>query len=184
MRRKLESIQGARKVSTGAVAVYLLLRLPNLSGFPLFNDEAIYTRWAILISEEPSQLFLSLIDGKPPLSYWVYAIFVGLIPNPVWATRLVSVLVGLLSMIVLGHLARRLFGSSVVPASLTFYLLCPFFMFYDRMALTESFVQLWSILVFWEAVLLAEKPSVRRGLMLGLFLGSSGKWGGGWCACY
>ena len=51
------------------------------SDFPVLTDEAIYMRWAEII-EHQNQWFIALLDGKQPLSYWLYALlrFAGVDP--------------------------------------------------------------------------------------------------------
>ena len=41
--------------------------------FPVLVDESIYMHWAEII-EHQGQWFISLLDGKQPLQYWVLAV--------------------------------------------------------------------------------------------------------------
>src|SRR5260370_14072695 len=58
-----------------AVSIYFLLRLPGLLAVPIFCDESVYLRYAQLIARAPvSRAFLSVVDPKPPLHYWLLAL--------------------------------------------------------------------------------------------------------------
>ena len=72
-------------------AACAILRLPGLRAFPIFGDESIHLHWAQLIRERPIEnAFLSLQDPKPPLHFWLLALFLPLSPDPVFAGRLLS----------------------------------------------------------------------------------------------
>lgn len=82
-------------VLLGALAVYLVLRLPGLRGLSVFADEAIYTRYGQLIARDPlGNAFVSLVDPKPPLHFWILAAVMGLAADPLLPARVVAVLVG------------------------------------------------------------------------------------------
>ena len=56
----------------------LMIRASGLMNLPIFGDEAIYLRWAQLIRGEgvgSMHLWVSLADPKPPLHYWLLALF-------------------------------------------------------------------------------------------------------------
>ena len=81
--------------------VYLLTRLPNLTSIPVFGDEAIYLRWSQLIKNVETLRFVPLTDGKQPLYMWLTVPFLKIVPDPLYAGRFLSVLIGLGSLIVL-----------------------------------------------------------------------------------
>ena len=66
-----------RPTRYGLLAILVLaflLRFYKLAEIlPLAWDEAIYLRWAEIIDHQ-GQWFISLLDGKPPLSYWLLAV--------------------------------------------------------------------------------------------------------------
>ncbi len=51
-------------------ALFLFVRLVNLTALPIFNDEAIYVNWGQIMVNKPGFAFYSLFDGKQPLLMW------------------------------------------------------------------------------------------------------------------
>src|SRR5260370_30480227 len=72
-----------------AVSIYFLLRLPGLLAVPIFCDESVYLRYAQLIARAPvSRAFLSVVDPKPPLHYWLLALVPRATSDPLLAALL------------------------------------------------------------------------------------------------
>src|SRR5690606_14151004 len=89
--------------------LYLLTHLVNLTGLPVFADEAIYIRWTQLIIDDWQRyLFFPLNDGKTPLHMWLMVPFQLVVADQLLAGRLLSVLVGLLQLPVMGYLTLQL----------------------------------------------------------------------------
>ena len=133
----------------GFLVTYLFTRLANITAFPIFTDEAIYLRWAQIAGNDADWLFISLTDGKQPLFVWLAMIFQKVVDDPLLAGRLVSVFAGLSSMVGLFFLTNEIFrGKSKVSLSARkigivaafLYLLYPFALVYDRLALYDSLV--------------------------------------------
>src|ERR1700690_2464816 len=95
----------------GAFLVYLITRLTNLTGLPIFTDEAIYIRWSQIGGNDPNWRFISLTDGKQPLFTWVVMVLLRLIRDPLVAGRMVSVCAGIGSLVGMGFLSWELFHS-------------------------------------------------------------------------
>ena len=139
-----------------ATLIYLLLRLPGLIAMPIFCDESVYLRYAQLIARAPvSRALLSVVDPKPPLHYWLLALVHRATSDPLLAARLLSVVAGAASLLVLFPLSRELAnlarsaderkgvgafsaGSFAAVASALF-VACPFLAFYQRLALADPF---------------------------------------------
>lgn len=131
--------------------IYFFTRLYHLMDFPIFNDEAIYARWAQLAYRDPGEQFISLTDGKQPLFIWISLPMVHLFINPLLATRLASVVMGCLSVIGIGTLTFLLTKNkwSAYSASVL-YTLYPFALILDRMGLYESLlgaITIWTLIV-------------------------------------
>src|SRR5712691_7036231 len=143
-----------------AVLITFLLRLPGLLALPIFCDESVYLRYAQLIARAPvSRALLSVVDPKPPLHY------------PLLAARLLSVVAGAVSVLVLFPLSRELASLArgaqreeveSAPTTGTFavvafalFVVCPFLAFYQRLALAESILVLEALLVAWLSLLWA-----------------------------
>jgi len=103
----------------------------NLLLLPIFNDEGIYLDWGQRMLASPVYAFYSLYDGKQPLLMWLFALVNKFISDPLLAGRLVSVIMGSLSLWGIYKLSKS-FWSSLI------YLICPLFIFFDRQALMES----------------------------------------------
>ncbi len=153
---------------------------------PIFCDEAIYLRYAQLIRRAPlANAFVSLVDPKPPLHYWLLAAVTGWTFDPLLAGRLLSVAAGLVSLLVLIPLCgelRVLAGQrkdeagprldAFTLAACLLFLICPFLAFYQRMSLAESLLVAETLFVAWLGLGLARDPS-RGGLSLGVAMGAA-----------
>ncbi|MBI2443355.1 MAG: glycosyltransferase family 39 protein [Candidatus Levybacteria bacterium] len=151
---------------------YLFTRFFNLLSLPIFNDEAIYIRWAQIITEHPRSLFISLVDGKQPLFIWVVAFFLKVFEDPLFAGRVASIFFGCTSLIGVFILTKLLFHkASVAFFAALLYILFPMALVYDRMALYESAMTAATLYSVIALVLLARKPSLGHSVLLGVVWG-------------
>ncbi|MEO8191549.1 MAG: glycosyltransferase family 39 protein [Acidobacteriota bacterium] len=165
------------------------LRLPGLRELPVFGDEAIHLHWSQLIVESPAaNAFISMQDPKPPLHFWLMALFLPLFRDPVLAGRLISVLFGALSSVlvfeVASSLARRFPRGGEDPtwvggAAAVVAILSPFAAFHQRIALAESLFLCESLLAAFLALRIAGAPEnrarsrVREGVAFGAVMGAA-----------
>ncbi|MBI2442682.1 MAG: glycosyltransferase family 39 protein [Candidatus Levybacteria bacterium] len=153
-------------------AVYFAFRLFNLTKLPIFNDEAIYLDWAWRETNEPGMLFYSLYDAKQPLLMWFFGIAMHLLPDPFFAGRLVSVLLGWVGMFGVFRLGKTYFNQKIGIFASLLYIVIPIFSFYDRQALMEAAIAaigvwtLWFALKFWKYGY--TKDAVFAGILLGI----------------
>ncbi len=168
---------GLGKWLAAILAIAFGLRVFNLLGmFPVLVDESIYMRWAEIIDHQ-GQWVISLLDGKPPLSYWVLALVrKALEGDPLLEARLVSVVVGVLSTWCVFAVGRRIASSDADDrgglAAAALYAVFPWALLYDRLAYTESFVNLFGLLtVLASIVVFAREGSWKTDLLVGLALG-------------
>lgn len=160
-------------IGLGLLLAFLATRLYNIMSLPIFTDEAIYTRWSQIAKLDPNWRFISLTDGKQPLFVWINMVFMKVVSDPLLSGRLVSVFAGALTMTGLYFLGRELFGKKVGLIASVLYIVFPFALVYDRMALYDTLVAtgaVWSI--FFE-VLLIRKKRLDIALILGMVLGLS-----------
>jgi 4-amino-4-deoxy-L-arabinose transferase-like glycosyltransferase len=157
------------------ILLFFVTRLINISLWPIFTDEAIYIRWSQIGSNDPNWWFISLTDGKQPLFTWIMMILFKILPQKLDALiigRLVSVLAGFLGLTGILLLSYEIFKSIKISFfSALLYLICPFTLLYDRLALYDSLV---SALYLWSAylaVLLVRRLNFYISLLLGLILG-------------
>ncbi len=156
----------------GLLATYLVTRLYNIMSLPLFTDEAIYTRWAQIARYDASWRFISLTDGKQPSFVWLDMVMIRFINDPLLAGRLVSVASGLVGLIGIFLLAREIFKSQKLGwLAAALYVVYPFSLVYDRMALYDSLVATATIFALYFEVLLVRRRTLDVALILGMVLG-------------
>lgn len=156
------------------VLLYAIIRLFNLTILPIFTDESIYIYWAKLIESTHSQWFVSLTDGKPPLLIWMIASFLAILPDTWYliAGRLPAVLAGAVSVIAIYKLTELLFEkrSTAVIASIL-YIIFPFTLLYDRMALFDSPLQAALLVSTFFALKTARTLNIKYAIAWGVSLG-------------
>ncbi len=156
----------------GIFISFILTRLINLSLLPIFTDEAIYIRWSQIGSQDASWRFISLTDGKQPMFTWAVMASMRFINDPLMAGRLVSGVSGfftLLGIIGVACLLFRSWKTGLVAA--TIYVILPFTLFYDRLALYDSMVSMFSIWSIFGAIVLVRTLRLDVALLLGMIVG-------------
>lgn len=159
-------------VVVGLLLAYLVSRLLLLTALPIFTDEAIYLRWAQIGGNDPAWRFISLTDGKQPLFTWLAMISLRFFSDPLLGGRLVSVLAGIGSMIGLMVLAYELFRSgriSIIAAIL--YIISPFALMYDRLALYDSLSTAFAIWSCFLAIRMTRSLRFDVAMLYGVSLG-------------
>jgi len=156
-----------------AVLLFFSTRLYNIMSLPIFTDEAIYTRWSQIARFDANQRFISLTDGKQPLFVWIDMMIMRVSSDPLLAGRLTSVFAGFATMIGLFLLSKTLFNKKIGAIAVFLYIIFPFALVYDRMALYDSLVAtgaVWSLLF---EVFLVKHKRLDLALILGMILGAS-----------
>lgn len=156
------------------LAAYAAMRLTNLTKLPIFTDEAIYLRWSQIGAQDANWRFISLTDGKQPLFTWVVMAILRLIPgDPLFVGRLASVLAGAVSLVGIWFLAWELFKNKRIAFLSSFlYLISPFALMYDRMALYDGMVATFYIWNLYLGVRLVREIRLDLALILGMTLGA------------
>jgi hypothetical protein len=172
-------------------AVALVLRLPTLRALPVFGDEAIFLHLARLLRQDPSgNLWISLQIAMAPLHLWALALALPVSPDPVYAGRLLSVVIGVTLVPALFWAALRIgaflstreadgsrpeLRAALWTAAIV--ALSPFFVLADRMARVDSLFTLEVTIVTALSIDLAKAVGVgrggvaTRGFALGLCMG-------------
>ena len=157
-----------------AFFLFFGLRLYGLKFLPIFVDEAIYVRWAQQGLYDSSLRLISLVDGKQPLYIWLVSILTSYIYNPLVAGRLVSIFAGFITFVGLFLLSFELFRSRWVSIiSVVLYVLYPFALILNRMAIYESLIGMFAVWSLYVAIRLVRYTNLGMSLMLGLVLGGS-----------
>lgn len=159
-------------LSLGLFVAYFATRIYNIMSLPLFTDEAIYTRWSQIARYDANWRFISLTDGKQPSFVWLDMIVMRFVEDPLLAGRLVSVAAGFVALIGIYFLASEIFRNKkigIITALL--YIIYPFSLVYDRMALYESLVSAVTIWALYLEVLLIRARRLDVALILGMVMG-------------
>lgn len=125
--------------------VYFCSRLVGLLSLPIFADESIYIRWAQLIIADPAQyLFFALNDGKTPLFVWQLVPLLQTGLDPLWVSRLLSVIAGAIQMLLIYLIGKKMgLHNTAVMAGLAIVIFTPYWFFHHRMALMDAWLVVW-----------------------------------------
>lgn len=155
-------------VVVGLYALFLLTRLINLEKLPIFSDEGIYINWAHTAWKDASLRFISLTDGRQPLQTWGTIPFLKLFPqDKVLAARLFAVSAGFYALTGVIVSGWTLFTKRVGMIAGLLYVVTPYFVFYDRIALVDSFVNGSTIWMFFLSVYMARTLRLDIAMILG-----------------
>lgn len=156
------------------IVAYFATRLINLDQFPIFSDEGIYIHWAKIAWHDATWRFISLTDGKQPLQTWGTIPFLKLFPdNALLAGRLFSVSTGFIALSGVFSFLYYLWGKRAAFWGAFFYILTPYFIFYDRISLVDSGVNAGFIWILFFSILLARQKRLDVALLLGMIGGIS-----------
>ena len=170
--KKLIKGKGLIFVWGGIIIAYLFTRLYNILGIPMFNDEAIYLRWAHLIKDDWHNLFVSLVDGKQPSFIWAEWLMLYVFNNPLLAGRTVSVVTGLVTLVGLYVLTKELFQNRTIALlSSALYVIYQYSLLYDRMALYDSMLSMFMVWSLYFEVLLVKKRQIRLAVLCAIAIG-------------
>lgn len=164
------------------IVIYFSTRLFNIMSLPIFTDEAIYTRWSQIARFDPNWRFISLTDGKQPLFVWMDMVLMRFFKDPLMSGRVVSVSSGLATLIGIYFLTREIFKGGeknkvnsrvvgIIAASL--FVIFPFSLVYDRMALYDSLVAALFVWSLYFQILFVRKLRFDIAMVLGFVLGAS-----------
>lgn len=159
-------------IITLLVLAFFGSRFIRLDSFPIFNDEGIYIQWAKLAKADPALRFISLTDGKQPLQTW------GTIPllkvfkdNALMAGRTYAVMAGFAGMVGIAAVLYLLFGKKAAYLGALFYIIAPYSLFYDRMALADASVNAACVWILFFSILLAKYRRLDIALLFGFAAG-------------
>ncbi len=162
------------KILVGLLILYGITRLYHLTLLPMFTDESIYIYWAKYIQETHAHWFISLYDGKPPLLILMITALLTVLPHDWYliAGRLPSVFAGAMCLVGIYKLSLLLFQSKRVGIiAACIYIVFPFNLFYDRMALFDSLLTSMLVWSVYYCLKTAKTLSVKDAVLWGVFLG-------------
>ena len=149
------------------LALHLLTRLRGLDLLPIFLDETLHVRWALLIAQGDKTWDATWKWGRA-LTIWLGALVSPWASDLLHANRLLSVALGAVTLVATVEIARRLLGPRPAFLAGLFYVLCPFTLFYDRMALTEAGLSAFTALTLLFSIRVAESGRRRFAVLAGL----------------
>jgi len=156
----------------GLIVLFFITRLINLEKLPIFCDEGIYIRWAKVAWHDASWRFISLTDGRQPLQTWVTIPFLKLFPqDALLAGRLFSVASGFAALSGIFILLFYIFGKPAAFMGSFLYIITPFFLFYDRIALADSAVNAGFVWILFFSILLINTLRIDVALVFGMIAG-------------
>jgi len=160
------------------LALCVALRVARLGALPIFVDESLYTRATQIVATGPVPGTLLVMaspsyGGNPPLFSWLAAPLTRLILDPLLATRLASALIGTLGMLGTWAVGRALWGPAAALLAGLFYTLCPYLLFYNRLALLDGLVATCGAWTLLFAITLSRRGRVRDAAALGLCLAAA-----------
>lgn len=150
------------------IAVYFVSRLYHLTSLPIFVDEAIYSRWAQIGLHDPVWRFISLTDGKQPLFMWFSMPFLHFFKDPLYATRLTSVISGFFTIVGMWYAGFLLKDKRTGYVAAALGIITPFLFFYDRFAVVESLLTASGIWLFVLSLILAQTKRLDVALITGM----------------
>jgi Dolichyl-phosphate-mannose-protein mannosyltransferase len=159
--------------------VAAVVRLPSLRALPIFGDEAMFLRLARILRDAPlDQLWIPLRLPLAPLHVWLLAVGLPISTDPVVAGRLLSVVFGTVSVVVLAVAVLaigRAFGKRTEDALVagTFAAVSPFLVFSDRLARPDTLFTLETILAAAVSISFVTRvrslvPAVAFGVLMGV----------------
>lgn len=153
------------------------LRLPALFANTFHADEALFASWARLIAVWRDPLLLSQAVDKPPLLFYLQALFYPMAGPVQWAARMPDFIASLLLVPLVGLLVRNLTGDRLAAAfAVLLLILSPLAIQFSATAFTDPLLTLWLVAA---AAFLVRRDAARRlrpfrpgwaGLCLGLAL--------------
>ncbi len=149
------------------LALYLLTRLRGLDLLPIFLDETLHVRWALLFAQGDKSWDATWKWGRA-LTIWLGALVSPWASDLLHANRLLSVALGAVALVATVEIARRLLGPRPAFLAGLFYVLCPFTLFYDRMALTEAGLSAFTALTLLFSIQVAESGRRRFAVLAGI----------------
>jgi len=121
------------------LVAYFCLHFFKLTALPVFADEAIYIRWSQLIIDDSTRYFFyPMNDGKTPLLMWLTVPFLKIFTDQLYGARLVSVLIGALSVTFIFLILRKIKEKKAAYLAMFLAIVAPFMFFHNRLAITDA----------------------------------------------
>lgn len=148
---------------------YIFTRFWNWNILAPFHDEVIYIWLSKQFATSPLQNWsIGFIDGKEPLFFWIMGLFQAVIPEPLLAGRVMSAVLGLIGLGIFYKLASKLLTPRGVMIATLSYVVSPFLLLHQRLALIEGLLTTLLIFAFYRLICFLQKPSLGSAIILGV----------------
>jgi hypothetical protein len=158
----------------GLAIVAAVPRCINLLGLDPFIDESSWVDWATREFEPTvlaSWLAPLLHDGRPPLHFWLMLPIAAVVENGFLAGRLAAALAGVASTLALYGLGREITSRTAALGAALLWALSSYTVLFARIAADDALLALVAILATWSSIVLARRPTIKSGIVLGMMLG-------------
>jgi len=139
------------------------LRVASLTTHRFHPDEALYATWALTTQPDPALLSVT-VDKPPLLMYLLAGIYRALGPSEA-VSRLPNVFASVISLAVLGSMARRVYGRRTGLLAAAIYAASPFAIQFAPTVFTDPLLVMWFLLAMFAA---AEGRPTWAGVASGL----------------
>ena len=151
------------------LAVYFATRFLSLGSLPIFLDEAVHIQWAERLYEEGR--ILRPVGSGRLLAVAAYGLALPF-EDRLRAARVIAAMAGALTLVFTMLLSRRLFGARAGLVAGVLYVVSPFALVYDRLALSDGFLAAAVTGLMLAVSTLIEEPR-RLGPWVGLVAAST-----------
>ncbi len=122
---------------------------------------------------EQTLRFLPLSDGKTPLFMWLMIPLFKLFQDPLFAGRFLSVIAGFFTFLGVFFLSKKVFNTRSALWATLLYVITPYTVFFDRMALVDSMLAGFTVWVVFFAIWLVTSLRLDVAMILGYLMGSA-----------
>lgn len=113
-------------------------------------------------------MFISKTDGKLPLFSWLVAVLISFMDDPLFAGRLISILSGIVTLAGVILIAQKLYSREVGWCAGIFYIICPYALHLERMAMLESLLTCLGVGSVYISLKIANTRNIKVAWFLGL----------------
>ena len=145
-----------------------LLPFINLLGLPPFVDEGCHIWWVERVVEEGD--WVRPFDAGKPFEAWLPVPFVWLGAEPLTVMRILHVTAGLVCVLLVYVLAARIATRTTAFVSVVLTAVCPFIVFYQRLALTEIYLCAAGLLTLLFVIWFWQEQTWKSAILLGVSL--------------
>lgn len=140
------------------LALYFVTRVMSLSALPIFLDEAVHLQWAERLFDEGR--ILRPVGSGRLLAVAAYGLALPF-DDRLGAARLIASFAGGATLVLTMLLAHRLFGTRASAVAGALYVLSPFALVYDRLALSDGFLSACVTALMLATARLVQDPDAR-----------------------